>query len=184
VYSTAGVGHGDQFRAPPGEETRHVPAHRAESLHYQACAFQFEVAIAQGDIHGVAQAPASGTDFIKRDAADLAWQGYDAADLVSDPGHAFLVRSHVRREDVLLFAAQQLGERADALFLVVTGHLRIAIQHHLAAAMRQACGCVLVCHGAGQPDALGGTDVRGHTHPADCRPLGDIIDHQYGLQVQ
>jgi hypothetical protein len=61
--------------------------------------------------------------------------------------------------------------------------LRVAEEHDLAAAVRQARGGVLEGHRPCQPQAFLHGDVRGHAHTADGRSLGDIVDNQHRLQA-
>ncbi len=81
------------------------------------------------------------------------------------------------------FAAQQLRQGADQLFLAGRGHFRVAVQHDLAAAVRQARGRILEGHRPRQPHAFLGGDVGGHAYTADRRTLGDIVDNQHRLQA-
>jgi len=65
-------------------------------------------------------------DHIERDAAQRFREAHGATDLVVDPGHAFLVGSHVRTEDVILVMRECAGERTDQPFLLGLWHLGIA----------------------------------------------------------
>jgi hypothetical protein len=107
-----------------------------------------------------------------------------AADLVLDPGHAFLVGAHVGAEDVAGLAGQRRGEGAQQALLVCLGHLRVAEDHRLAAAVAEPRRRVLQGHGPGQAGALLERDVGRHAQAADGGPGGDVVDHQDAAQAE
>ena len=104
-------------------------AHRAEALHYHSGAVELYFPVSRGDLRHVADAPASGADFIQRDAAELSRQAHGPADLVPYPRHAAFVGAHVRAEDILLVAAQGASEGPYQPFLVRRRHPGIAEQY-------------------------------------------------------
>ncbi|MBS1138515.1 MAG: hypothetical protein H6R11_2469 [Proteobacteria bacterium] len=143
-----------------------------------------EVAVAHRHLGGMEQPPAGGADLVQRNAAQRRRQAHRAADLVLDPGHAGLVRAHVRAEDVVLLVSQGVGEGTDQTFLAFARHARIAVEHRLAAAVGQAGRRVLQRHGAGEAEAFDGADIGRHAQAADGGAAGDVVHHQHGLQAE
>ena len=183
VDRAVGVRDRDQDCALLRQVAGRVLADRAEALHHQAGAFEFEVAVVQGHVDHVAQAETGGADFVQRDAADFARQADHAADLVPNPGHAFLVGTHVGGEDIGGLVAQRVRKRADQLLLLGFRHFRVAVEHQLAAAVGEPGCSVFIGHRARQAHAFFGADVGCHAHAADRRALGDVVDHEHGLEV-
>ena len=122
-------------------------------------------------------------DLVERNAADGAGQTDGAAGLVLDPAHAELVRSHVGPGNVVGDIADGVGEGADELLLSLGRHARIAEDHRLAAAVRQAGGGVLPGHRAREPEAFLDRDIGRHAHAADRRTAGGVVDDDDRLQA-
>lgn len=182
VYGAARIRCADQSGAALAEEVRRVPADGTEALDDDACAFEGDTGHGRGQLGCGQKPPASGANLIEGNAADLPRQSDNPADLVSDPGHALFVRTHVRRKDVVVLVAQSLRQAANQDLLVRGIHPRIGEQHGLSPTMRQARGSVLEGHRPGEADTLLDTDVFGHAHATDRWAAGDVVNDENGPQ--
>ena len=176
--SAARVGSGDQYRALVCQKTCRILADRPETLHNDARARKFEVAVLQRNLGCMAQPPAGCPDLIQRNAANFARQRHNATDFVLYPSHAHFVGTHVRREDIILGITQGVCEGAYQSLLVGFGHLGITVQNRFSATMGQARGGVFQGHGPGQPRAFTSIHIRRHTNATNRRSLGNVIDNQ------
>jgi hypothetical protein len=165
------------------QEAGGVLAHGTEALDHHAGALELEIAVAHRDVGTIAEPPARGADLVQGNTAHFPRQTDDAVDLVLDPGHALLVRAHVRGQYVLLDVPKRAGQSAYDAFLLIRRHLGIAEDDYLAAAVGEAGGGVLHGHGPGQADALLGAHVRRHADSADGRTLGHVVDDQHRLET-
>jgi len=71
------------------------------------------------NIDGSNEAKPGSADLVERDTADLARQSDGTADLVLDPTHRQLIRTHVGSRDVI----DEIADRPDQALLVAQRHL-------------------------------------------------------------
>ena len=134
------------------------------------------------NIDGSNEAKPGSADLVERDTADLARQSDGTADLVLDPTHRQLIRTHVGSRDVIEEIADRRGERPDQALLVAQRHFGVGKDHRFTAAMRQAgCG-ILEGHRPCQSKGFLGADVGRHSHAADRRSAGDVVDRDDRLE--
>ena len=100
-----------------GKKARRVFADSAEPLHGDPRSFQVEADKFACHIDAGGEAEARCADLIERNSAESAGQTDGSADFVLDPGHALLVRAHVRPGDVVGDIANGAGKGADHLLL-------------------------------------------------------------------
>ena len=157
----------DQLGTPFGEAQRRMFADRAKALNGDPCALQLQVAERLRDFAGGRDTQSRRADFVKRYAADHAWQADGARYLIADPCHAGFVRPHVGAGNVALHVSDRVREGAHQLLLFILRHGGIGKDDCLAAAMWQASRRVFQSHRARQPRAFLQRDVGRHPDTAD-----------------
>jgi hypothetical protein len=131
-------------------------------------------------LSAVQQAPGRGPQFVQWQTAQRCRQPNCATDLVLDPGHAGLVRTHIGAENVVRLVPQRTRKRADQRLLALAWHPRIPPQHGFPAAVGEPGSGVLERHRPREPHAFVERDIARHAQPPDGGPAGDIVHHQRG----
>ena len=162
-----------------------MPADRAEALDRDARALRAAVAVARGDLGGVAQPPAGGADLVERDAAERSRQADRAPDLVLHPRHAGLVGAHVGAEDVVVSRCAGRGRRRGSAPPCVLRGMR-GSPHSTdlpPPCARPAAAFFRVMARARRKHSSTLTSGR-HAQAADRRAAGDVVHHQHRLQPE
>ena len=113
-----------------------MTANRSEALNRDPCPIQIDITEVLCCLGTYAESETGGSDLVEWYAAEFRWQPYRSANLIATPGHAGLVRTHVRAHDVVGDLSDGAGEAAYQPFLLAEIHLGIGEDYGLASAVR------------------------------------------------